>query len=569
MKKIGLLLTSTAFALSALTDAGRAEACGGCFSPPNPPPDQVSLVTDHRMAFSISPQQTILWDQIRYSGDPHEFAWVLPVHAGAKIELANDEFFTALDASTAPVIYPPPNSNSIGCALTGCSDDGDSAFASEKAGGDNGVTVVSQSVVGPYEQATLRATDNGALVNWLRTNNYDIPSGIIPTISAYVAEGFDFIALKLRPECGQKSMQPVRVVSPGAIPTLPLRMVAAGVGANVGIILYVITEGRYQTQNFPHAVFDDAKLRWSYAVNKSNYEPLALDLMRQANGTTWLVEYADKPQIPFVGKGWQQPQISNGYRGTTGDTRKAQTGLANTYYSLCPAYTGPRTVSSSSSSSSSSGYNPYYPYGTSASSSSSGGIGVVPCPETKADAGVGDAGGGLDSGFDAGFDAGDDTDAGEDDDAGPDGGTRDGGEQEDPGQTSSSSSSSSGGYTPAPRVDPSIACQYLDDLDAALDGLNRDNVWVTRLRSVLPSNALAADLVVEPAKTPDGRADTTPVSNLHWTPYQDTDNVPDEDVKSSCAGVPRRTKPYASWASLAICGIAVAASVVRRRRRPR
>src|SRR5262245_20519783 len=87
----------------ALLDAPRVEACGGCFVPAT----EQTVVTDHRMALSVSKQQTVLWDQIRYSGDPREFAWVLPVRNGAKLELANDEFFNALDASTQPTVIQP------------------------------------------------------------------------------------------------------------------------------------------------------------------------------------------------------------------------------------------------------------------------------------------------------------------------------------------------------------------------------------------------------------------------------------------------------------------------------
>ena len=90
-------------------------------------------------------------------------------------------------------------------------------------------------------------------------------------------------------------MQPVRIVTQGADPTLPLRMVAAGVGARVGITLYVISEGRYQPQNFPHAVIDESLVTWSRTQNKSNYEPLVESLMAGDDGRTWVAEYADKP----------------------------------------------------------------------------------------------------------------------------------------------------------------------------------------------------------------------------------------------------------------------------------
>jgi hypothetical protein len=37
-----------------------------------------AVVTEHRMAVSLSPVQTVLWDQIKYSGTPSDFAWVCP-----------------------------------------------------------------------------------------------------------------------------------------------------------------------------------------------------------------------------------------------------------------------------------------------------------------------------------------------------------------------------------------------------------------------------------------------------------------------------------------------------------
>jgi hypothetical protein len=37
-----------------------AHACGGCFHEQNPAPERESVVTDHRMVFSISRTQTVL-----------------------------------------------------------------------------------------------------------------------------------------------------------------------------------------------------------------------------------------------------------------------------------------------------------------------------------------------------------------------------------------------------------------------------------------------------------------------------------------------------------------------------
>src|SRR5499427_2104753 len=103
-----------------------ALACGACFNrpmpppppppppmpmvvapPPPPPPEVDTVVTGHRMAFSISTTQSVLWDQIRYSGNPSEFAWVLPVRSGARIEMSQDAWIAALEASTETVVQGP------------------------------------------------------------------------------------------------------------------------------------------------------------------------------------------------------------------------------------------------------------------------------------------------------------------------------------------------------------------------------------------------------------------------------------------------------------------------------
>jgi hypothetical protein len=292
-----VILSASILAVAgACTLAARpARACGGCFHVPTP--KEVTVVTDHRMAFSVSPQQTVLWDQIEYSGSPTDFAWVLPVLPGAQIQLSHDEFFAALDAVTTPTITgPTPNcansgSGGFGCGAGGASGGASNTYAAEADAGV-GVQVISQSVVGPYDTVTVHSTDPNALYAWLTANGYDIPQSTRPVIDAYVAGNFDFIALRLAPGQGVQAMQPVRVVTPGAGLTLPLRMVSAGVGAQVGITLYVIGDGRYESQNFPNAVIDDAQLVWLHSQSRSNYTELSQQLMAGGSGRTWLSEFS-------------------------------------------------------------------------------------------------------------------------------------------------------------------------------------------------------------------------------------------------------------------------------------
>ena len=66
------------------------------------------MVTEHRMILSISAQQTSLYDQIKYSGSPTDFAWVLPISGLAKIGLSSDLVFETLGAATQTSVNPPP-----------------------------------------------------------------------------------------------------------------------------------------------------------------------------------------------------------------------------------------------------------------------------------------------------------------------------------------------------------------------------------------------------------------------------------------------------------------------------
>ena len=90
--------------------------------------------------------------------------------------------------------------------------------------------MVHEGTVGPYETVTLSAENPNALAEWLEDNGYALPDNVKPIVDAYVAEDFDFIALRLQPNQGVAAMTPVRVITPGSGYTLPLRMVAAGVG---------------------------------------------------------------------------------------------------------------------------------------------------------------------------------------------------------------------------------------------------------------------------------------------------------------------------------------------------
>ncbi len=331
-----------ALLLAAVTDTPDAAACGGCFHGANDVGG--SIVTDHRMVFEITAKETILWDQVRYAGNPEEFAWVLPVRAGATIELSRGEWIAAVDAATrstvqGPQIVCPPKpvtltlgtsssssssgSYSGGSGGGGCGGSSAQSYSAvpETAGsagngngnaddgtgvpstgtttftGNEDVEVLAQASIGPYQAVTIRASGTTGIREWLTTNGFVIPTAIAPIIDSYVADKMDFIALRLRPGVGVQAMQPVRIVSPGADATMPLRMVAAGVGARVGITLWVIGEGRYRTQNFPEAAVDWPALSWDILSGRSNRTELVAKALATNDGRSWIAEAAQRTSL--------------------------------------------------------------------------------------------------------------------------------------------------------------------------------------------------------------------------------------------------------------------------------
>ncbi len=470
-----LIVAGLGLAAALVGYEGTARACGACFASSS----ESTVVSDHRMALSISKEHTILWDQISYSGNPKEFAYVIPARPGTRLEPSKEAFFSSLDASTRPIImspqyaggggggggyYPGGGGSSQGYDSAGnskgsggCCSSADvlSAYSSAAgspssdagaaygSGGNSApeaprepVTIVDQAVVGPYETVTLRANEPGALQKWLVANGYEIPEIAGPIIETYVAEQFDFIALRLRPGKDVRAMEPIRIVSPGADPSLPLRLMQIGVGAKVGITLWVVTEGRYHTANFPDALVDFEKLVWDPTQTRSNYQELSQAAMAYGDGRGFLTEYADKPSLEVTGQGIRPGMISN-------------PGLADVYAATCL-------------------------------------VDPTQAPWQEKEAGApGDASGDLDAGD-------------------LDGGLADGGDGGDP-----ADAGTEGGVAVTPPPPPWTPKQC-DDLDIALTGLHTNDVWVTRLRANLPRVALAATLKLEPT------AKQEPFDNVHY-----------------------------------------------------
>jgi MYXO-CTERM domain-containing protein len=294
-----------------------AHACGGCIHgepPPDTPPENASVVTDHRMVLVLDAASTTLYDQVEYSGNPGDFAWVLPVRGEVVVGVGSDAFVDSLDVVTSPIIHAPtpncPNVNYSGYSgggggggggCGGSSGDSGSglSFGDPSSGGyvdagattdDTGVTVRDRETVGPYDVVQVHGTDEGSIVGWLRSHSYVVPADIEPMLTKYVSEGFDFVAVRLHPDVGVQAMRPIRVSFPGALSSLPLRMVAAGVGNQVGLKLFVVGDGRWRTANFPSFLITPSELTWDFDLERSDYTAVRQQIADVFDGRAFALE---------------------------------------------------------------------------------------------------------------------------------------------------------------------------------------------------------------------------------------------------------------------------------------
>jgi len=186
------------------------------------------------------------------------------------------------------------------------------------------VQVLVKQTLGPYDTVVLHATGVGSLQTWLSQNGYAIRAASQAAIDAYVAEGDDFIALRLQPGQGSEAIRPVRITTAGPTPFVPLRMMSGAPGP-VAITLFVLAQTDYRTPSVVLGTSLDTNLKWDGAKGQSNYESLAEAAMSDGS---WLIEYAGTP-------GMTGPHAFPSYTGGSGTTLQDNPNLDDVYFSTC------------------------------------------------------------------------------------------------------------------------------------------------------------------------------------------------------------------------------------------
>jgi hypothetical protein len=285
MGKFSLGWATFALALAAqLLAAPRADACGGFFCS-STPVDQNA----ERIVFKVRDDgRTDMIVQISYQGKAEDFAWILPLAEPPKesdLGVFPQRALTALDTQTGVVVSPR-------CARS--ATDGAGPFAANSAPeDDSSVDVYIRTTIGNYSVAVIGSKDAQASADWLEENGFRISDAMLGFIELYTAEGMKFLALKLLPDKTANDITPFKLTLPGESPSIPLRLSAVAAEPEMGIVVWILGNSRYEPGNADELTIDNKQIRFDERF-RSNWLSLVARAADEVQGRGFVVEYADE-----------------------------------------------------------------------------------------------------------------------------------------------------------------------------------------------------------------------------------------------------------------------------------
>jgi len=164
-------------------------------------------------------------------------AFLMPVPARARFEVADGELFAELDRISRPDVE-----------VRRVTVHGDGAGAPPGAG--RGATVVDHVEIGPYDVAQLAGTDATAVTRWLGDNDFTLPAALDGALRPYLAEGWFVVAVRLAPTSGSLAdgLPPMRLAFETDAPVYPMRL-SATAQESQPLRLYVLADHRMDISN--------------------------------------------------------------------------------------------------------------------------------------------------------------------------------------------------------------------------------------------------------------------------------------------------------------------------------
>jgi len=282
---------SLAVAAGMLVTPLPALACGGLFCQTQPVEQNAE-----RILFEVNPDGTIsAIVEITFTGSASDFSWVVPVPDTPTVDVVPQSTLSLLDTATVPQIIPPPTTCTNALfppMMGGASNESDSA-AFDGDDDDSGVDVVDLPAVGPYDDIrVVSSEDPQALIDWLQENQYLITAEMEPFVANYVEQGYKFLGMKLAPGAGTQDIAPVKITFPSDQPMVPIVLTSVSAEPEMGVLVFVAANERYEADNFENLVVDRADVQMNPRTQQNNYYALASWMVDQAGGQAFITENA-------------------------------------------------------------------------------------------------------------------------------------------------------------------------------------------------------------------------------------------------------------------------------------
>lgn len=293
-------LRTTLAATTLLAAPSAALACGGFFCNTAEPVTQA----DETILFARQGEQVEMHVQIRYQGPPVAFGWLLPAPPDVETTVSTDQLFVELDRRYRPTfdwetVYedgcePPPEQ--FGEPDFGVAD----AWSPDAGDPDpQGVDVISREAVGPYDRAIIRAEAVEPLLQWLDQNGYQVPLGADARLGDYLDTSV-FVALKLLPGADSDDIRPLRLRFTAPAPAIPIRPTALAAEPDMGVVVYMLGDGRAVPRNYLHVQLNEATLAWE--SRGANYRDAVSHAIDEAGGQAFVTDFAGplEARSPFA-----------------------------------------------------------------------------------------------------------------------------------------------------------------------------------------------------------------------------------------------------------------------------
>ncbi len=269
---------------------------------------QEVVIAFHRDAADTADQATYVL-ATRYSGQPGELAWVIPLPATPTdvTAHADNTLFDELDYQAEPYFMViGPYDGGFGCTCAG---------PALNAAGEQGglVTVEASGQAGIFSWAALTSTGSSALLTWLNDKGFALPSQAGDILDDYVQRDMHFLAIRVTEpgqvqsgDRGQIEIPPIQFTCQTSMRFYPMAISRISAADETEVLIYVLADQRAEAANVTNAVIDPDNVAYdATSPSLTNYESLFTARITELGGTALITEFAG----PYYGLVYRQDVI--------------------------------------------------------------------------------------------------------------------------------------------------------------------------------------------------------------------------------------------------------------------